>query len=619
VVGFRQKTSVPPKGAVLHHPSLVPANDGAICDDGRWCSEISFCSGGECLEAKERCPAVDQCNIYECIEESQSCIPLDTDGQFCADGDACTIFDECQGGLCKGEPASPCNDFNPCTDDSCDPGTGCVFQPNTLDCDDKNACTVGDQCAEGVCQPGEPLACDDGIECTKDVCVPESGCAFIAQNAQCDDLDACTGGDLCSPDGCTSLSNADCSLPATSFVTQCDPQLGCVAFNPLCGNSQLDAGEECDDGAFVDGDGCNHRCHVEKRLFTPPFNVSDIDVDAHGQVVAVGLYTPDGVNVQCFDTLSAWQSTKILWVSGPQVANLSSDGPWVVRAGTSGHSMMVWRHLIIPNDFSNARLDVVYLDPECSTVSAPVRLADVHTQEFYDIDIDDEGNGVVAFGINGRGYLRFFKPNGSPLSEENLELPGPNCNFGIHVALSSLGNGGVVSCQGDLPEGVVFWRFDSSGRLTSTAQAVPDAAGKTAWYDSHSLWVAPGGEFVILNADPATAETRRALYDRSGTLVLSDTVAQNSSLPPFCYDTYRYGRIKNNFLDGLAWTSVVSSGGCFATDHTTLLGMALSNPSAPVVAIDAALPLQRLTIDRMGRTYMLNDNGEIMINYVALP
>jgi subtilisin-like proprotein convertase family protein len=47
-----------------------------------------------------------------------------------------------------------CGDGNPCTDDSCDPQTGCVFVNNTTPCDDGNVCTPGDACAGGACVPG---------------------------------------------------------------------------------------------------------------------------------------------------------------------------------------------------------------------------------------------------------------------------------------------------------------------------------------------------------------------------------------------------------------------------------------------------------------------------------
>src|SRR5207253_6869352 len=77
----------------------------------------------------------------------------------CTDGNACTTADTCGGGVCVGGPAPNCNDANVCTDDSCDPATGCVNTPNTAPCTDGNACTTADTCAGGVCVGGPPPFC----------------------------------------------------------------------------------------------------------------------------------------------------------------------------------------------------------------------------------------------------------------------------------------------------------------------------------------------------------------------------------------------------------------------------------------------------------------------------
>jgi hypothetical protein len=59
------------------------------------------------------------------------------------------------GGSCVHTPIV-CNDNNPCTVDSCDPASGCVFNNNTAACDDGNPCTAGDVCASGACV-GTPI------------------------------------------------------------------------------------------------------------------------------------------------------------------------------------------------------------------------------------------------------------------------------------------------------------------------------------------------------------------------------------------------------------------------------------------------------------------------------
>src|SRR5262249_36416696 len=86
----------------------------------------------------------------------------------CSDGNACTTGDTCSGGVCVGGPAPNCNDNNPCTDDSCDPATGCKHVNNTAPCNDGNACTTNDTCSGGTCVGGPAPNCNDGNPCTDD-------------------------------------------------------------------------------------------------------------------------------------------------------------------------------------------------------------------------------------------------------------------------------------------------------------------------------------------------------------------------------------------------------------------------------------------------------------------
>jgi hypothetical protein len=102
----------------------------------------------------------------------------------CNDADACTMNDVCVGGACVGGPPPDCNDGNPCTDDSCDSLSGCLHVPNTVPCDDHDACTLGDVCTLGNCH-GSPVGdayCDDGADCTVDHCDSANGCLHDPAN-----------------------------------------------------------------------------------------------------------------------------------------------------------------------------------------------------------------------------------------------------------------------------------------------------------------------------------------------------------------------------------------------------------------------------------------------------
>jgi hypothetical protein len=95
-----------------------------------------------------------------------------------------------------------CNDNNPCTDDYCDPTLGCQHANNNDPCDDGNACTILDACNAGACAGGTVVVCNDANACTDDSCNPGSGCVFTNNTAACDDGNACTAGDVCGGGTC---------------------------------------------------------------------------------------------------------------------------------------------------------------------------------------------------------------------------------------------------------------------------------------------------------------------------------------------------------------------------------------------------------------------------------
>ena len=144
-----------------------------------------------------------------------------------------------------------CDDKNPCTDDSCDPATGCVNTANTAKCDDGNACTTGDVCADKVCAPGTAVSCDDNNVCTDDSCNPATGCVNTANTAKCDDGVACTTGDICSNGACAGTpDNSKCSDGNVCTDDVCTAGEGCT--NP-------DNTAKCDDGvACTTGDVCSN-------------------------------------------------------------------------------------------------------------------------------------------------------------------------------------------------------------------------------------------------------------------------------------------------------------------------------------------------------------------------
>lgn len=89
-----------------------------------------------------------------CTGEGPQC----TENFDCDDGDICNGLETCIDNSCQSGAPLTCDDQNVCTDDNCDPISGCVFTPNTDPCDDGNTCTTDDVCVQGICL-GAPMNC----------------------------------------------------------------------------------------------------------------------------------------------------------------------------------------------------------------------------------------------------------------------------------------------------------------------------------------------------------------------------------------------------------------------------------------------------------------------------
>jgi len=185
-------------------------------------------------------------------EVDVECIP-DCDGKECGDNGCGGECGECQGeqegcvgGVCVclpiceekecgddgcGGSCGECDDGNPCTDDSCDPTAGCVYENNALPCDDSNWCTDGDKCGGGLCLSGVSIVCDDNNVCTSDTCVPAVGCVWVSNNNPCEDDDKCTSGDFCLDGNCIPGAEVVCDDGNPCTDDSCSPAVGCAYTN----------------------------------------------------------------------------------------------------------------------------------------------------------------------------------------------------------------------------------------------------------------------------------------------------------------------------------------------------------------------------------------------------
>jgi hypothetical protein len=254
--------------------------DNNLCNGVLACDKLQF--PYTCVVKEETivaCPEPEGANGFclqpHCEPESGQCSFVPANEDFlCTNGDKCLVSNRCQEGVCANGIPLNCNDGNLCTADSCQPDAGCVHTPNQVECNDGDVCTTQDQCADGQCQAGPALVCDDGNVCNgSEACNSQTGC-FPGEPLVCDDGKACNGLELCLPDmGCQMGDPPACGDQNPCTDDSCDDATGCTyQFNSAsCDDANLcTANDICDKGQCWPGtpvdcidhnpctdDGCN--------------------------------------------------------------------------------------------------------------------------------------------------------------------------------------------------------------------------------------------------------------------------------------------------------------------------------------------------------------------------
>lgn len=246
-------------------------SDGTECagTPGHWICLTEICARSVCGDGFTDPKTGEWCDDRKngddedgCTDRCERSCASDAD---CSDNDACTGIETCNAShICQeGQPAI-CDDQNPCTNDTCVPGSGeCRWQSvddgtdcgggkiciaracvestcgdrwvdeatedcddgkdgddddgctdqcrytcvDADDCDDDDACTT-DSCnlATHTCVFAG-LSCDDGDACTEDTCASNSGCSHALIDNDQDGYSP----NVCKPDGAYASQGGDCA------------------------------------------------------------------------------------------------------------------------------------------------------------------------------------------------------------------------------------------------------------------------------------------------------------------------------------------------------------------------------------------------------------------------
>ncbi len=176
-----------------------------------------------------------------------------------SNGEPCTIDNQCSSGVC--DPTSmTCEPANTC-------GNGELEPANNEVCDDGN--TAPNDGCESDCRLSNGQGCTMDSQCASGecneqtgLCVPAIGCGNGVLNAG----EICDDGNTINGDGCeTTCRRTDgqpCTMDNQCHSGVCDPDSGTCEPANVCGNGEVENAEVCDDGNSTDGDGCNTDCKL---------------------------------------------------------------------------------------------------------------------------------------------------------------------------------------------------------------------------------------------------------------------------------------------------------------------------------------------------------------------
>ncbi len=194
----------------------------AICGTLNSGSNVTICVGNDCRPIGAVCNPNSTC--------------CDANGQYASAGSSCTDSNGASGTCggsnttCTPQPATECD---PTTNSQCCDNTG-HWKPESSPCDDGDASTATSTCnAQHECV---------GTSTPPQDCPPNSECCDNTGHYSPVGTPCTTGGEA---GACSAAHTCDMTNP------------------PVCGNSAVETGEQCDDGNTTAGDGCDNNCQNE--------------------------------------------------------------------------------------------------------------------------------------------------------------------------------------------------------------------------------------------------------------------------------------------------------------------------------------------------------------------
>ena len=231
---------------------------GEACDDGNrvsgdGCSRdcvVEYCGDGR-LSAGEQCDGVNVRGLT-CASFGYALAPLRCDADCNLDLSGCEQLPLCGDGMLDADLGEECDDGNAIDGDGC--AAGCVAE----------SCGDGVVQSSEVCEPGiapSETCIDQGfvggaLHCDPTCQLDVSSCLdTTCGNGTLDDAEVCDGPlsrSACLDEG-FDFGRLDCTDTCELSTERCHN----IA---MCGDGQRAGSEECDDGNFVDGDGCSLDC-----------------------------------------------------------------------------------------------------------------------------------------------------------------------------------------------------------------------------------------------------------------------------------------------------------------------------------------------------------------------